>query len=506
MTGLWTIFFIGLNLITTILLACYGLTNFYLLLKSRHWQDHIRPTMKHGNNYPMVTIQLPFYNEPLVAERIILSALSLDYPQDKLQIQILDDSSDETTLIVQSLVSIYQLQGFDISLVHRKKRHGYKAGALANGLKTAKGDFIAIFDADCIIPHDFLTLTLPYFSTNPSVGLVQTRWNHLNRYTSILTQVLGINLDMHFLLEQPGRKKAGAFLSFNGTGGVWRKSCILSSGGWSFDTLTEDLDLSYRAQFLGWKIVYLEDVLVYQELPSNVPNMLSQQIRWATGTTQCFRKHIITLLKHPDISLRTKILGFFQLTNTFTSVLVLLNLLTFTSILFSNTYNGIHGYFFTIFYLILSSFGSIWVINVIIISKQDNLSFGKILPIVLFNAFLSLSLSFKISIAFFKGLITYGGNFDRTEKYALTDTTTNKKIFHVNTFKVKNIYTMTPELIIGSFFIFFSGEFVLHDSIIQFLQIFYPGFFALAMFWLAFTYCNQIVCIPLYKRYFSNRI
>ena len=199
-------------------------------------------------------------------------------------------------------------------------------------------------------------------------------------------------------------------------------------------------------------------------------------------------------------------MGFFQLTTTFTSVLVLLNLLAFTGILFSNTYNGIHGYFFTIFYLILSSFGSIWVINVIIISKQDNLSFGKILPIVLFNAFLSLSLSFKISIAFFKGLITYGGNFARTEKYALTDTTTNKKIFHVNTFKVKNIYTITPELIIGSFFIYFSGEFVLHDSIIQFLQIFYPGFFALAMFWLAFTYCNQIVCIPLYKRYFSNRI
>lgn len=497
----WVIFLIGVNSLTTVILALYGIANFYLLLKSRRWQDPVQFNSKNPNNYPLVTIQLPLYNEPLVAERVILSALSLNYPQDRLQIQILDDSTDETTGIVQTLVSKYQVLGFDILLIHRKNRNGYKAGALAKGLKSAKGEFIAIFDADSIIPHDFLSLTLPYFTNSYSIGAVQTRWKHLNRYSSIITQALGMNLDVHFLLEQPGREKADAFLSFNGTGGIWRKTCIESAGGWNFDTLTEDLDLSYRAQFLGWEIIYLENIGTYQEIPSNISNMLSQQVRWSTGTAQCCRKHILTLLKHPDLSLKTKILGCFHLTNPFTNVLLLLNLLSFTCILLSDIYIT-EGLFFTIFYLIVSSFGSLWLINAIVIIKQEKLSLGKTLPILFFNIFLSFGLSFKLSLAFFKGLIIKGGNFKRTEKYAIRDR--EKKIYYNEVFRVKDIYKVVPEIIIGSFFIYCTWKILSHNVIESLVQTIYPLVFALAMFWLAFSYWNQLVFIPVYKKYLSK--
>lgn len=232
--------------------------------------------------FPLVTVQLPIYNELYVVERLIDAVCLFEYPKNRLEIQVLDDSTDETVSIIAQKVRLYKAQGFDIQHIRRSSRDGFKAGALAYGLTAAKGEFIAIFDAD-FIPHpDFLTTTIPHFE-NATVGVVQTRWVHLNESYSLITQLQAFGLDGHFIVEQGGRNAAGHFINFNGTAGVWRKSCILDAGGWSAQTLTEDLDLSYRAQLRGWQFVYLENVETPAELPATMPALKSQQYRWMKG-------------------------------------------------------------------------------------------------------------------------------------------------------------------------------------------------------------------------------
>jgi cellulose synthase/poly-beta-1,6-N-acetylglucosamine synthase-like glycosyltransferase len=238
---------------------------------------------------PVVTIQLPLYNEATVARRLILATGAMDYPRDKLEIQVLDDSTDETAAIARAAVDELKALGVDASYVRRPSRHGYKAGALDYGLKFARGELVAMFDADFVPQASFLNDVVGHF-TNPRVGMVQTRWDHSNREHSLLTSVQALMLDGHHLVENRARYASGCFFNFSGTGGIWRVDAIHEAGGWQHDTLTEDLDLSYRAQLLGWRFVYRADVLTPSELPEDMSSFRAQQFRWAKGTVQTARK------------------------------------------------------------------------------------------------------------------------------------------------------------------------------------------------------------------------
>lgn len=260
---------------------------------------------------PDVTIQLPIYNEMYVVERLIKAVCSLEYPKEKLQIVVIDDSDDLTSVICNQMVKHYKNQGYDIHLIRRNERVGYKAGALQEALKVSKGDLIAIFDADFIPPKDFLLKTVPYFSSS-DVGLVQARWSHLNRDYSSLTKAQALSLDLHFLVEHVAKMSKGYFLNFNGSAGVWRKKCIEDAGGWHF-SLAEDLDLSYRAQLKGWKIIVVPEITCPAELPVQINASKRQQSRWAKGALMCTKKLLGDVVKS-KLPVGTKVQAFFQLT------------------------------------------------------------------------------------------------------------------------------------------------------------------------------------------------
>jgi cellulose synthase/poly-beta-1,6-N-acetylglucosamine synthase-like glycosyltransferase len=279
--------------------------------------------------FPPVTIQLPIYNEMYVADRLIDAVCDMTYPRELLEIQVLDDSTDETTEIAELAVRRHAARGFNISYLHRVDRRGYKAGALEAGLKVARGQFIAIFDADFIPPKDFLIRTLPHLVSNDKVGMVQARWGHINHHYSLLTQIQSILLDAHFVLEHGGRNRAGCFFNFNGTAGVWRRTAIEDAGGWQHDTLTEDLDLSYRAQLLGWKFVFLPDLVSPAEVPVEMNSFKSQQHRWAKGSIQTCMKLLPRILRSKQ-PLAVKAEAFFHLSANFNYLLMsLLSILMF---------------------------------------------------------------------------------------------------------------------------------------------------------------------------------
>ena len=257
------------------------------------------PNLKYSieeNNLPEVTVQLPIYNEFYVVERLIDSVINLNYPKNKLEIQVLDDSNDETVGKVQSLVNFYSRQGYLISHIHRKERVGHKAGALEAGLNFSKGEFIAIFDADFLPESDFLLKTLPYFQ-DPEIGMVQTRWGHINQNYNTLTKAQGYGIDGHFMIEQVARNANNLWMNFNGTAGIWRKECIYDAGGWEHDTLTEDFDLSYRAELKGWKFRYFKDIVCKAEIPAMISAYKSQQFRWCKGSIQTAIKLLPTIWK-----------------------------------------------------------------------------------------------------------------------------------------------------------------------------------------------------------------
>jgi cellulose synthase/poly-beta-1,6-N-acetylglucosamine synthase-like glycosyltransferase len=245
---------------------------------------------------PRITVQLPIFNEMYVTERLIDAVAQFDYPRELLEVQVLDDSTDETQGIARACVERHRATGLDIHYVHRTDRKGFKAGALENGLKTARGEFVAVFDADFIPPADFLHRAVHHF-TDPGVGMVQARWGHLNRGYSVLTEAQAILLDGHFVIEHTARNRAGLFFNFNGTAGIWRRTAIEDGGGWQHDTLTEDLDLSYRAQVKGWRFIYLPDVVTPAELPVEMNAFKAQQHRWAKGSIQTALKLLPRILR-----------------------------------------------------------------------------------------------------------------------------------------------------------------------------------------------------------------
>jgi cellulose synthase/poly-beta-1,6-N-acetylglucosamine synthase-like glycosyltransferase len=320
------------------LLAAYGI-NALVLAGLRKWRHKPIPIIEPGSDYdwPQVTVQLPIFNERYVVERLIESVAALDYPRHRLHIQVLDDSTDITKDVVSQLVASQQRQGVDIQHLQRNNRLGYKGGALAYGLQVAKGDFIAIFDADFLPPPEFLKRTLPYFDLDDDTGCVQTRWGHLNRENSWLTRTQANGINGHFVIEQESKSQAGLFLNFNGTAGVWRRQCIEQAGGWHHDTLTEDLDLSYRAQLRGWKIRYLPHITTPAELPKHISAFKSQQFRWAKGSIQTAKKLLAELWRSP-MPLQVKIEGTLHLTHYSVHPLMLINLLLILPLLLSRNF------------------------------------------------------------------------------------------------------------------------------------------------------------------------
>ncbi|HKM85844.1 MAG TPA: cellulose synthase family protein [Terriglobales bacterium] len=299
--------------IVLIILAAYGAHRYWLVyLYYKHKENKTTEPAAHFDELPRVTVQLPIFNEQYVVDRLLDAVCRLEYPKEKLDIQLLDDSTDETVEVARILVERYAALGHPVAHLHRDNREGFKAGALEAGLKTAKGEFIAIFDADFVPPSDFLMKCIHHF-TDPKVGMVQTRWTHINRNYSLLTQVEAILLDGHFVLEHSGRARSGVFFNFNGTAGMWRRCAIDEAGGWEHDTLTEDTDLSYRAQLKGWKFVYLQDVECPAELPVEMTAFKTQQARWAKGLIQVSKK-ILPKVFASNASRHVKIEAVYHLT------------------------------------------------------------------------------------------------------------------------------------------------------------------------------------------------
>jgi cellulose synthase/poly-beta-1,6-N-acetylglucosamine synthase-like glycosyltransferase len=289
---------LGLYFLTLVILAVFGLHRYIMVFLYYRHRDRRAVPVPLPDQLPRVTVQLPLYNEMYVVDRLLDSVCRIRYPRELMEIQILDDSTDDTVAMVQASIDRYRALGFDIQYLHRDDRRGYKAGALEEGLKVAKGEFILIFDADFVAPPEILEKTLGHFA-DPGVGMVQCRWGHINRDYSVLTQVQSILLDGHFVLEHGGRNRSGRFFNFNGTAGVWRREAIVDGGGWQHDTLTEDLDLSYRTQMKGWRFVYLQDVITPAEIPVEMNAFKTQQYRWAKGCIQTCIKLLPRILASP---------------------------------------------------------------------------------------------------------------------------------------------------------------------------------------------------------------
>lgn len=320
------------------ILMLYTLNFYYLAYQSR---NNIRHTKKMRQQaelpifLPIVTIQLPLYNEKYVAKRLIDAVCRIEYPKERLHIQVLDDSDDDTIDLIKSIVDDYRFKGFDIVHMHRTDRSGYKAGALKAGMKHAKGEFVAIFDADFIPPAWFLNRALGHF-TDKKIGLVQCKWGHVNENYSTLTEAQAISLDLHFLVEQKAKSLTHLYMNFNGTAGIWRTSCINDAGGWHTTTLVEDLDLSYRAQMKGWKCMFLEGVEVDAELPVQMNAAKRQQFRWAKGSIQVALKLLTDLMFHRKVPIDTKAQAFIQLTRHIVNPLFLAQFLIFPMLLAMN--------------------------------------------------------------------------------------------------------------------------------------------------------------------------
>ena len=412
--------------ISLVLIFMYALAQLNLLknyLSSKKIKDN-SPTFDFSKpeEIPFVTIQLPVYNEMYVMERLLDNIAKIDYPKDKLEIQVLDDSTDETVESTRAHVEKLHATGLDIKHITRTDRTGFKAGALKEGLKIAKGEFIAIFDSDFLPEADWLKRTVPYFK-DEKVGVVQTRWGHLNRNYSILTKIQAFALDAHFTLEQVGRNSKGHFINFNGTAGLWRKTCIIDAGNWEGDTLTEDLDLSYRAQLKNWKFKYLENVETPAELPIVISAARSQQFRWNKGGAENFQKMMKRVLKSKKISAKTKLHGLLHLLNStmFLNVLIVA-VLSIPMLYIKNEYTHLKPYFYVMSFFVISSiifFICYWFMYKNIYGS----GFKNFIKYVgMFFVFFSIAMGFSLhnSIAVLEGHWGKKSEFVRTPKFNIS--------------------------------------------------------------------------------------
>lgn len=400
---------------------------------------------------PKVTIQLPVFNEKYVIKRLLKSVTSIIYPSVKLEIQVLDDSTDETKDILAEEVKKYQEKGIDILHICRSERVGYKAGALAYGTEIAKGEFIAIFDADFMPTKDFLLKVVPYFK-DKEIGVVQTRWGHLNKNYSLLTKLQAFGLDAHFSVEQLGRSHAGSFINFNGTGGVWRKKCIQDSGGWSSETLTEDLDLSYRAQLKGWRFKFLEEYDAPAELPVLMSAIKSQQYRWNKGAAETARKNLGNVFRSGK-KFVNKAHATFHLLNSSVFVCLLIAAILSIPMLYIKVDHPELKWIFNLGSIFLIGFFSIaifyWVGTKRSLKEKRFGSFIKIFPLFLT---VSMGLSLHNAIAVLEGLFGFKSEFIRTPKFNILD---QKDSWIGNTYIHSKLNILTiMEGILSLYFIF----------------------------------------------------
>ncbi len=438
------------KIILVIYAICLVLIFFYSVLqlslsvayaKTRKKRADERTPEMDINKAPSVTIQLPMYNELYVAERIIESAAEFEYPRDKFEIQVLDDSTDETKDVIAKKVAQILAQGVNIKHIHRVDRTGYKAGALDAAMDKVEGDFIAIFDADFVPEKDFLLKTMPYFQ-NDSIGVVQTRWGHLNKDYSILTELQAFGLNGHFAIEQGGRNSSGHYINFNGTAGIWRKKCIEEAGGWEHDTLTEDLDLSYRAQIKGWKFKYLENVISPAELPITMSALKNQQHRWMKGGAECFIKMWRRIIGAENVKFGDKVHALSHLFNSSVFLFILtLSILSVPVLHIKDSFSDLNYYI---------KFGSVFIISTLFLmyyywlSYRDKTNntlgsmfrfFGRFVQFLI----VSMGLSLSNTIAVIEGYLGIKSSFVRTPKFNVA----TKSEFKGNKYDKKSISLLT---------------------------------------------------------------
>jgi len=397
-------------------LSMYGSHRYFMaFLYYRHKYKLPLPKGK-LEKLPRVTVQLPVFNEMYVVERLIDAVSKLDYPRDLLEIQVLDDSTDETSRIAEACVNRHRAAGLDVVFLHRTNRQGFKAGALEEGLKQAKGEFVAVFDADFVTTPDFLQKTIPYFA-DAKVGMVQVRWDHINREFSTLTQAQSIFLDGHFMIEHTARNRSGRFFNFNGTAGVWRRTTIQDAGGWQHDTLTEDLDLSYRAQLKGWQFVFLPHVVSPAEIPVDMNAFKGQQHRWAKGSIQTARKLLPAILK-ADLPFKVKQEAFFHLTNNIAYLLmVVLSLMMPVSMIirYRHGWYGVLLLDFPFFVMATLSVSAFFVAS----QREVGRSVWDQVKYLPFLMSLGIGLSVNNAKAVMEALLNQQSGFARTPKHGI---------------------------------------------------------------------------------------
>jgi cellulose synthase/poly-beta-1,6-N-acetylglucosamine synthase-like glycosyltransferase len=432
-------------------LAFFGLHRLVLLVLYYRSERKGESTPAPPDHWPRVTVQLPLYNEMYVAARLIDSVCQVSYPQDKLEIQVLDDSTDETSEIVAASVARYRKLGFDIYHLHRKVRTGFKAGALEAGLRQAQGSLLAIFDADFVPPQDFLFKSVPHFC-DARIGMVQARWDHINRDYSLLTQIQAIFLDGHFVIEHAARNRSGRFFNFNGTAGIWRRQAIEDAGGWEHDTLTEDLDLSYRAQLAGWNFLFLSDLKAPAELPVDINAFKRQQFRWAKGSIQVARKLLGRIFRAP-IPWKVKAEAFIHLTNNASYLLmVVLSMAIFPAMILRR------GTDVRILLLVDLPLFLGATVSVLLFYLCSQLALGngwrriRYLPALMG---LGIGLAMNNAGAVVQGLFQNGGVFERTPKYRIESA---HDAWKLKRYKVKRNISWWLE---GLFAAFFAACFVL---------------------------------------------
>jgi cellulose synthase/poly-beta-1,6-N-acetylglucosamine synthase-like glycosyltransferase len=414
---------IAIYSISLLLIFFYSLAQLNLLVnylgQKRQNQTAPKFNLLDPKEIPFVTIQLPVYNEEYVMERLLENIAKIEYPKSKLEIQVLDDSTDESVNDTAASIAKLQETGLDIQHIRRTDRTGYKAGALKEGLKIAKGEFIAIFDADFVPASDWLKKTVIYFK-DEEIGVVQTRWGHLNRDYSTLTKIQAFALDAHFTLEQVGRNSKGHFINFNGTAGIWRKECIYDAGNWEGDTLTEDLDLSYRAQLKNWKFKYLEDVETPAELPVVISAARSQQFRWNKGGAENFRKTVWNVIKAKNIPFKTKFHGVMHLLNSSMFLCVfLVAVLSIPFMFIKNTYAHMDWVYSLLNFFIISTI-ILFVCYWFTYKSIQGSSFDNFVDYIkIFFTFFSVALGFSLhnSIAVLEGHMGKRSEFVRTPKF-----------------------------------------------------------------------------------------
>ncbi|HMB63923.1 MAG TPA: cellulose synthase family protein [Eudoraea sp.] len=424
---------IGVYSISLMLIFFYSLAQLNLLLNylGNKKLNEVSPkfNLLDPKEIPFVTIQLPIYNEEYVMERLLENIAKIEYPKSKLEIQVLDDSTDNSVIETEQMIAALHETGLDITHIRRENRQGFKAGALKEGLKIAKGDFIAIFDADFLPASDWLKKTVIYFK-DEEIGVVQTRWGHINRDYSTLTKIQAFALDAHFTLEQVGRNSKGHFINFNGTAGIWRKECILDAGNWEGDTLTEDLDLSYRAQLKNWKFKYLEDVETPAELPVVISAARSQQFRWNKGGAENFRKSVWSVINAKNISFKTKFHGVMHLLNSSMFLCVFaVAVLSIPMLYIKNIFGHLEWIFQVTNFFIISTV-ILFICYWFTYKSIQGSGFDKFVDYIkLFFTFFSVALGFSLhnSIAVLEGHMGKRSEFVRTPKFNLSNITDSWK-------------------------------------------------------------------------------